>query len=56
MILLKITEEVEVFDESVAGIEFESDTFEGDEYVSVTVGNQMVNVKREQLKRIVSAL
>lgn len=56
MILLKISAEVEVFDESVVGIEFESDTFEGDETVSITIGNQMVNVKREQLKRIVSAL
>ena len=56
MITLKIKEQVELFEESVAGIEFESDSFDGDETVSITIGNQMVNVKREQLKRIVSAL
>jgi hypothetical protein len=56
VIKLKITEEVEKFDVSVDGIEFESDAFDGDETVSITIGNQMVNVKREQLKRVVSAL
>lgn len=56
MMTLKITEEVNELENAVAGIEFEADAFEGDEFVSVSVGNQMVVVKRKHLKRIVSAL
>jgi len=57
MIKLKITEEVEVYeDKHVDGIEFEFDVFDGDEYVSVTIGNQLITVKKEQLKRAVASL
>jgi hypothetical protein len=56
MMTLKITAEVEELNEVVKGIVFESDGFDGDEYVSVAIGNQMVVVERKHLKRIVSAL
>lgn len=56
MITLKITEEVNELVETVAGIVFESDGFDGDEFVSVSIGNQMVVVERKHLKRVVSAL
>lgn len=57
MINLKISEDVQIYEEkSVEGIEFEFDVFDGDEYVSVTIGNQMINVKKEQLKRAVASI
>lgn len=56
MMTLKISETVEELSEAVAGIVFESDGFDGDEFVSVSIGNQMVVVERKHLKRIVSAL